>query len=367
MQGDCFADIAVKQVEASELAPILKDAGELGWLASGSRRPEASITENDFGQPTITLHRDALFRIEIIQWTSAMAGKHHHGGAGAFCPIRGDRLNVEYDLKLRDTVNDTVKTAIMKPRRFDLLSCGSTKPIYLRLRSTHALFFLEELCTTLTVRMVDYDRSFPAFAFIGRELAYAEKNNGLDALQRLETLQNIELYSQENYSDALVRTVTFIPISQALRILVQLYSAGKNVEAAVDIVARRLAVDMGALIDALEIERRQRRLALARDFFTERKHRDVLAVLWAADSLAEAKAAWHEVSGCSLDNGTFAHHLNEMLRMAFVEEPPLQNRPLGFEPDVATEMFIERACQGERHLNVPYQLRSSAIFQSIMR
>jgi hypothetical protein len=105
-----------------------------GWLASGSRRPEASITENDFGQPTITLHRDALFRIEIIQWTSAMAGKHHHGGAGAFCPIRGDRLNVEYDLKLRDTVNDTVKTAIMKPRRFDLLSCGSTKPIYQRLR-----------------------------------------------------------------------------------------------------------------------------------------------------------------------------------------------------------------------------------------
>ena len=87
--------------------------------------PEQSWTF-DFGQPALTVVRNADFRIDLLYWIENTAATHDHITCGAFAAVHGDRLHGQYSFVGEQRLGRGSRPE--SSRRSSLRSCSKAMP-----------------------------------------------------------------------------------------------------------------------------------------------------------------------------------------------------------------------------------------------
>jgi hypothetical protein len=337
---DDFAELAVEQLRANDTARQLSELDLLEAIACASLLEQIQA-ENEYGQPTITLCRDSLLRIEIIQWNQHSIKAHQHASAGAFAPIRGRRLSVSHDFERGASLGDGIWLSKLTPRVFEVLDLGHVEAVRAGEAFTHELFLLSPRCTTLVVRLREAQQGVRPLGFVGRQFAFDEQDNRmLNARRRVQTLQNIRESGSDRFGATLVRAVSCVETLDALHILSELFDGSPASLDATEQLARRLAVPPELLLREVQEAVRRRAVSDALQFCNDLEDRLVLSALWAARTQRELRRVWSVLRGQTSGLAPLDDLLVALLGTEFSMEaepvlPPLQMRLTdGLERDV---------------------------------
>jgi hypothetical protein len=184
------------------------DPGDcLQWaLEPGVVLPEQSWAF-DFGQPAITVVRNADFRIDLLYWIDNTAATHDHITCGAFAAVHGDRLHGQYSFVADQQLGPWIETGELKKTDFEVMLEGDARP--LRPDLIHDVFWLSQPSVTLVVRCADHpgDGSRKPRSFWAPGLALIPKAHHDTSIvnRRAEGLALMRMANQARYEEALSR------------------------------------------------------------------------------------------------------------------------------------------------------------------
>jgi hypothetical protein len=119
--------------------------------------PEQVPGENDFGNPALTVFRNARFRIELIFWGgpagSLGTGIHEHVSPGAFYVLAGDRLQSEFRFEIEREPEPTLALGRLIPTKFAMLRAGDVQEILIGDKFIHGLFFVARKAASISIRL----------------------------------------------------------------------------------------------------------------------------------------------------------------------------------------------------------------------
>ena len=90
--------------------------------------PEQTRLDKDFGQPSVTLYRDARFHIDVLFWLAGSTAIHQHQFAGAFTLLAGSSLHGQYRFEPEREVLPDFRLGRIS-LRYEYLATGSVRPI----------------------------------------------------------------------------------------------------------------------------------------------------------------------------------------------------------------------------------------------
>jgi hypothetical protein len=147
---DLFDVAATRALEASR--PVNFDRVAFGgWLADVSLPPQHTVDES-FGQPSVTIHHDERFRIDVLFWHTATTGIHEHGFCGAFTVLEGSSLHTVYSFTERKAITDALALGDVHFDHLEVLRKGAIRTIPTGTGLTHSLFHLDSPSVSLVVR-----------------------------------------------------------------------------------------------------------------------------------------------------------------------------------------------------------------------
>ena len=144
---DHLAGAATRALEECRELLTFDPADCLQWaLDAGVALPEQSWSF-DFGQPAITVVRNADFRIDLLYWVENATAAHDHITCGAFSAILGDRLHGRYDFVGEQRLGPWIETGKLSKLEFEVMRQGDARP--LRPDLIHDVFWSCAAPTTL--------------------------------------------------------------------------------------------------------------------------------------------------------------------------------------------------------------------------
>jgi hypothetical protein len=108
----------------------------------------------DFGQPAITVVRNADFRIDLLYWVENSTAVHDHITCGAFAAVLGDRLHGRYRFAGEERLGPWVETGRLSRLDLEVMRQGDARP--LRPELIHDVFWLGKPSVTLVVRCAEH-------------------------------------------------------------------------------------------------------------------------------------------------------------------------------------------------------------------
>jgi len=179
----------------------------LQWaLDGGVVLPEQSWLF-DFGQPALTVVRNADFRIDLLYWIENASPTHDHITCGAFAAVHGDRLHGQYSFAGEQRLGPWIETGQLSKLELEVMRQGDVRP--LRPDLIHDVFWLSKPSVTLVVRCAEHPgatsrkpRSFwaPGLALVPK----AHHDTSLVS-RRAEGLALMRMANQTMYQDAFSR------------------------------------------------------------------------------------------------------------------------------------------------------------------
>lgn len=148
---DFFDVAATRALEASRPDVDFDRAAFGDWLASASLPPQHTIEES-FGQPSVTIHRDERFRVDVLFWHTATTGIHEHGFCGAFTVLEGSSLHAVYSFMEKKSITDALALGDVRFEYLEVLRKGAIRTIPTATGLTHSLFHLDSPSVSLVVR-----------------------------------------------------------------------------------------------------------------------------------------------------------------------------------------------------------------------
>jgi len=206
---DHLAGAATRALEECRELLAFDPADCLQWaLDAGVSLPEQSWSF-DFGQPAITVIRNADFRIDLLYWVENATAAHDHITCGAFSAILGDRLHGRYDFVGEQRLGPWIETGQLSKLEFEVMRQGDARP--LRPDLIHDVFWLSKPSVTLVVRCANHPfaESKKPRSFWAPGLALVPKSEHDTSLvhRRAEGLSLMRMANQALYEDALRRTL----------------------------------------------------------------------------------------------------------------------------------------------------------------
>ena len=206
---DHLAGAATRALEECRELLEFDPAECLQWaLDAGVALPEQSWSF-DFGQPAITVVRNADFRIDVLYWVENATAAHDHITCGAFSALLGDRLHGQYDFVGEQRLGPWVETGQLSKVEFEVMLQGDARP--LRPELIHDVFWLSKPSVTLVVRCANHPgaASLKPHSFWAPGLALVPKSHHDTSLvsRRAEGLSLMRIANQTLYEDALCRTL----------------------------------------------------------------------------------------------------------------------------------------------------------------
>lgn len=161
----------------------------------------------DFGQPALTVVRNADFRIDLLYWIENTAATHDHITCGAFAAIHGDRLHGCYSFAGEQDLGPWIETGQLQRVDLEVMREGEARP--LRPELIHDVFWLSKPSVTLVVRCAEHPgaRSRKPRSFWAPGLALVPKAHHDTSLvtRRAEGLALMQMANQSLYGEALRR------------------------------------------------------------------------------------------------------------------------------------------------------------------
>jgi hypothetical protein len=204
-----LADAATGALDQCRDLLVFDPAECLQWaLDGGVVLPEQSWSF-DFGQPALTVVRNADFRIDLLYWIENASTIHDHITCGGFAAIHGDRLHGQYSFTGEQRLGPWMETGQLSRVELEVMRQGDARP--LRPDLIHDVFWLSKPSVTLVVRCAEHPgatgrkpRSFwaPGLALVPK----AHHDTSLVS-RRAEGLALMRMANQAMYQDALCRTL----------------------------------------------------------------------------------------------------------------------------------------------------------------
>ena len=292
-----FTASAVSALAEVDLSPLKDVAGLVKWIHSSDSFPEQIVGENEYGEPTVTLYRDADIRIEAILWMGAQlgGGGHDHKSRGAFIALKGARLQSHYRYACTEQFMAGVEAGEVSVST-EVLREGAIQPIGLLHEFIHELFFLERPSVSISLRSQVAVPGSALYFLPGLRL-----DRGREQLLRKRTQLGPIL--REVHGERLVTALSEIvregPIA-AIHACATALGGGIS-GAAIDAVGEACAALHGELGKRLsmvlreEVRRRDLQKALA--MLRTPEERLFLGLLWSATGLERARSLMQGVSG----------------------------------------------------------------------
>lgn len=124
---------------------------------AGRPLPPAIALENDFAYPTITIHRERDFRIELLFWRrGSEAYVHDHMTGGAFGIVVGRRVHVQFKFNsylLETAPNVSAGELVVDDAR--VCDPGYVCEIPPGDGLIHSLYYLDNIAITLSIRQIN--------------------------------------------------------------------------------------------------------------------------------------------------------------------------------------------------------------------
>ena len=206
---DHLAGAATRALEECRELLAFDPAECLQWaLDTGVVLPEQSWSF-DFGQPAITVARNAEFRIDLLYWIENATAAHDHITCGAFASVLGDRLHGQYSFASEERLGPWVETGHLSKLDLEVMREGEARP--LRPELIHDVFWLSKPSVTLVVRCANHPgastrkpRSFwaPGLALVPK----AHHETSLVS-RRADGLGLMRMANQTLYEEALRRSL----------------------------------------------------------------------------------------------------------------------------------------------------------------
>ena len=202
-----LADAATLALEHCRDLLAFDPADCLQWALDPGVVLPAQSWAFDFGQPAITVVRNADFRIDLLYWIENTAATHDHITCGAFAAVHGDRLHAQYSFVGQQQLGPWIETGELRKIAFEVMLEGEARP--LRPDLIHDVFWLSKPSVTLVVRCAEHPggagrkpRSFwaPGLALIPK----AHHDTSIVS-RRAEGLALMRMANESRYEQALCR------------------------------------------------------------------------------------------------------------------------------------------------------------------
>jgi hypothetical protein len=118
-----------------------------------------------FGQPPVTLFRNARFYVAVLFWVDSTTSVHEHGFSGAFSVLGGASLHVRYGFAPQVRVNSRLGVGKIAQKGASILEHGAVQRIAAGPQGAHALFHLERPSATVLVRTHADPRAQPQLTY----------------------------------------------------------------------------------------------------------------------------------------------------------------------------------------------------------
>ena len=205
-----LADAATLALEQRRELLGFDPADCLQWaLDPGTVLPEQSWTF-DFGQPALTVVRNADFRIDLLYWIENTAATHDHITCGAFAAVHGDRLHGRYSFVGEERLGPWIEIGELNKVELEVMLEGDARP--LRPDLIHDVFWLSKPSVTLVVRCAEHPgepgepgRKPRSFWAPGLALVPKAHHDTSIVTRRAEGLALMGMADQSRYEEALSR------------------------------------------------------------------------------------------------------------------------------------------------------------------
>lgn len=197
-----FAHSAGRALAEATLWRKVSALDGLSWAISAER---VQATENNFGQPGITVLSRPEYRIDLLYWLQNAAPRHGHVSNGAFAAVHGRRLLTTFTFDSIEQIDSRVTLGDLASQPTTLMEEGESAQISESL--IHDLWWLEKPSMTISIRS-------------------AARSNAADAREYWESGVNIHPY--QLHSDSTVErqlaALALMRLGSPVRYLVALES-----------------------------------------------------------------------------------------------------------------------------------------------
>ncbi|UTH74198.1 hypothetical protein [Chromobacterium sp. IIBBL 290-4] len=147
-----IAKTAISDTQACERLSKL----DLFCEVASTQLPSAIALENDFAYPTITIHRERDFRIELLFWRrGSEAYVHDHMAGGAFGVVVGRRVHVRFKFHPHGPeTTPGVCSGELVADDAHVCDPGYICEIPPHDGLIHSLFYLDDIAVTLSIRQI---------------------------------------------------------------------------------------------------------------------------------------------------------------------------------------------------------------------
>jgi hypothetical protein len=167
----------------------------LHWVAKAKNIPRQARLDDGFGQPSLTLFSNKLFRIDVLFWHTATTAIHQHSFSGAFMVLEGASIQCVYQFDCAKQSGSRFLLGRIRLSDVELLQKGMVRKISGGTSLIHSVFHLASPSVTIVVR-THSRKSF------GPEYVYYPPGVALDPAQADELLtkqlQSLELLARLN-------------------------------------------------------------------------------------------------------------------------------------------------------------------------
>jgi hypothetical protein len=275
-----FADIAARVLDEGDLRQRLDPLELLRFASSGTLLEQHG--ENAYGEPAVTVRRNARFRVELIFWIDGAARAHQHVEHGAFHVLEGERLHCMFCLNDAEPSEAGVLLGDLVLDRAERLVPGDTRRIYPGSRSIHALFFLGRPCVTVSLRAIATTHSSPYYVHANRYLAFDLRIPRVTIQRKLRALQVLRQVRPE---DEVASACTLLRSADMLSTHLVLTDLADRIprpafETLVAVARDRHGPALDRVLLAEAEERRRKLIESLLPQFESCEHRLLLGLIW---------------------------------------------------------------------------------------
>lgn len=284
-----FPDVAAEALAAA--GATVDVPAVVRALYAGGRLPTQRALDEAFGEPPLTVYRQADFFIELLFWHTGTTGVHEHRFSGAFMVAEGSSLETRYRFTETTAYGRGFALGQLELVAADVLARGTVRPIHPGRRLIHSVFHLGAPSATLVVRT-------PARRGVEREYRYPHV--ALDPAARTprttKQLQLLDLCARTGWGDYVAAVCTGIAHADVLDSFhlvsrARLHLDGRRFAPVAAALRKRHRAVAEPLLRVADEERRKRRLVLLRGDVPAADLRFFLGLLVAVPDRARIVAA----------------------------------------------------------------------------
>lgn len=171
-----FTEIAYRCLQAAQLHDTLSPYEVIRWGMKHGARPKQLDENGNFGQPPLTVWRNADFLIDVYFWITPEISIHDHSFSGAFTNLSGNTLHCTYSFFAESRKHSNVASGELTLTGIDYLQQGSVTPIIAGRKFIHRVWHLSPCMTTLVVRTPRTQKKSKMFDYFENGLAVRGMN-----------------------------------------------------------------------------------------------------------------------------------------------------------------------------------------------